>query len=84
MKPAFLLPVPGRTYRNEPTMLWAGLVLDWRDSRIVIPDVLEPAWFHLDFLRALEDLYRGAPMKISYLNGSPSLGAARPAAESPG
>ena len=73
-KPEYLLPVPGWTHRNEPQTFWAGLVIDWRGYRIVIPDTLDPVWFPLDFLRALEDLARGEPMKIAYLNGAPSLG----------
>lgn len=69
-QPGPLLPVPATDNLGNTVFLWSSLVLDWRDHRIVIPDVWEPGWLPLDLTRALQDLASGGPLSLGYLDGS--------------
>jgi hypothetical protein len=66
-----LLPAPGGPGQN--TVLWSALVLDWRENRTVIPDVLDSTWLQVDLTRALTDLASGSPLSIGTLDGSENL-----------
>jgi hypothetical protein len=68
-QPGSLLPLPATDAKGNTVFLWSSLVIDWREHRIVIPDVWEPGWFSLDLARALQDLGSGGPVSLGYLDG---------------
>ncbi len=69
-QPGSLLPLPATDANGNTVFLWSSLVIDWREHRIVIPDVWEPGWFSLDLARALQDLGSGGPVSFGYLDGA--------------
>ena len=73
-QPGSLLPLPATDGEGNMFRLYSSLVLDWRDKRIVIPDIWETDWLPLDLARALQDLGAGAPVSAAYLDGSTVAG----------
>ncbi len=69
-QPGSLLPIPATDEEGNMFRLYSSLVLDWRDKRIVIPDIWETDWLPLDLARALQDLGAGGPVSAAYFNGS--------------
>jgi len=45
---------------------WSAMALDFRDRRIIIPDVFDPVYFPMDFSRALDDLAEGSVSGVGF------------------
>jgi len=69
-QPESLLPIPATDEEGRLHFLYSSLVIDWRDERIVIPDIWEPGWLSLDLARGMQDLAAGGPLSVGYLDGS--------------
>ena len=69
-RPPSVLPIPADDGRGRIIPLWSSLVLDYRETRIVIPDVWDVDWLQVDLARALQDLHEGRAFAVGYFDGA--------------
>ncbi|MDF1568424.1 MAG: hypothetical protein P1P77_10440 [Spirochaetaceae bacterium] len=69
-RPPSVLPIPAGDGRGRIIPLWSSLVLDYCETRIVIPDVWDVDWFQVDLARALLDLHKGSSFAVGYFDGA--------------
>jgi hypothetical protein len=69
-RPPSVLPIPADDGRGRIIPLWSSLVLDYRETRIVIPDVWDVDWLQVDLARALLDLHEGKTFSVGYFDGA--------------